>query len=373
VPGNFTKIEVADPHLFAQSVWESLPPSEKKLRTGGEFNSPQWAPLDERHFRIGPEHYRTESYWPTLALCAYLGQSTATPTRGQRQSSTLSATFWICFDGKCDRPDRPRLCREGEEGAARWLEAAEADLALEVGFVHVKARQAFPEIGRQARRREQTAFRRRRSCRALPDAPAPPKLRDRVRGWDLEFESGLLRRRVRCEPDFLDHCTRKPSPVVVTSRPRDPSGRRGCERHVTTIGLRNLTGVVDRKDTVTLWATTSTCGRRAGIADLRALRPGSPVGQSRQRAVDLPRLQHQSRRRAGRRVQLSARGSGSSRNGRSRSGTGCGGASATLLGMPTTAPISSGSRRRATAISKQSVCEAAGLVDSTGKPTITMH
>ena len=33
------------------------------------------------------------------------------------------------------------------------LEAAEADLALEAGFVHVKARQAFPEIGRQVRTR----------------------------------------------------------------------------------------------------------------------------------------------------------------------------------------------------------------------------
>ena len=41
------------------------------------------------------------------------------------------------------------------------LEAAEADLALEAGFVHVKARQAFLEIGRQVRRREQTAFRLR--------------------------------------------------------------------------------------------------------------------------------------------------------------------------------------------------------------------
>jgi len=43
------------------------------------------------------------------------------------------------------------------------------------------------------------------------------------------------------------------------------------------------------------------CRPRAGIADLRALRPCSPVGQPRQRAIDLPRLQHQSRRRAGRR------------------------------------------------------------------------
>src|SRR6202040_1715891 len=34
---------------------------------------------------------------------------------------------------------------------------------------------------------------------AVPDAPAPPKLRDRVRGWDLEFESGLLQRGVCCE------------------------------------------------------------------------------------------------------------------------------------------------------------------------------
>jgi hypothetical protein len=42
-------------------------------------------------------------------------------------------------------------------------------------------------------------------------------------------------------------------------------------------------------------------GPRAGIADLRALRSCAPVGQPRQRAVDLPRLQHQSRRRAGRR------------------------------------------------------------------------
>ena len=93
------------------------------------------------------------------------------------------------------------------------LEAAEADLALEVGFVHVKARHAFPEIARQARRREQTAFRasrwRRRSCRALPDAPAPPKLRDRVRGWDLELKSGLLQRRVACEPGVFGRASHR--------------------------------------------------------------------------------------------------------------------------------------------------------------------
>jgi hypothetical protein len=71
----------------------------------------------------------------------------------------LSPLFGICFDDKCDRPDRPRLCREGEKGAPPDARSREADLALEAGFVHVKARQAFPEIGRQVRRREQTAFR----------------------------------------------------------------------------------------------------------------------------------------------------------------------------------------------------------------------
>ena len=64
------------------------------------------------------------------------------------------------------------------------LEAAEADLALEAGFVHVIARQAFPEIGRQVRRREQTAFRasrwRRRSCRSPPDLPSSTEAADRT-------------------------------------------------------------------------------------------------------------------------------------------------------------------------------------------------
>ena len=82
------------------------------------------------------------------------------------------------------------------------LEAAEADLALEAGFVQ-KARQAFPEIWPpkfvDANKRTFRASRwRRRSCRTLPDAPAPPKLRDRVRGWDVEFESGLLQQGVTC-------------------------------------------------------------------------------------------------------------------------------------------------------------------------------
>ena len=59
--GYFTKIEVGDPHLIPQTVWENLPPSERTLLTEHEFSSQEWAPLDQRRFRIEPENYRTES------------------------------------------------------------------------------------------------------------------------------------------------------------------------------------------------------------------------------------------------------------------------------------------------------------------------
>jgi len=93
---------------------------------------------------------------------------------------------------------RSRVLFRSDRGHYRRREAPDPQrLQRGRGFVHVKARQAFPEIGRQVRRREQTAVRasrwRRRSCRALPDAPAPPKLRDRVRGWDLEMLWGRRR------------------------------------------------------------------------------------------------------------------------------------------------------------------------------------
>ena len=61
MPGYFTRIEVAEPHLLPQSVWEQLPPIDKASLTEGEFSSQQWAPLDRRRFRIEPESYRTQS------------------------------------------------------------------------------------------------------------------------------------------------------------------------------------------------------------------------------------------------------------------------------------------------------------------------
>ena len=46
--------------------------------------------------------------------------------------------FGICFDDKCDRPDRPRLCREGEEGAARCSKPLKPISRSNPALVHVK-------------------------------------------------------------------------------------------------------------------------------------------------------------------------------------------------------------------------------------------
>ena len=59
MPGYFTRIEVGDPHLLAQSVWENLPARQKILLAEHEFSSQEWAPLDQRRFRIERENYRT--------------------------------------------------------------------------------------------------------------------------------------------------------------------------------------------------------------------------------------------------------------------------------------------------------------------------
>src|SRR6201981_1137663 len=66
------------------------------------------------------------------------------------------------------------------------------------GFVHVKARQAFPEIGRQVSSTRTNGGSGIRDGGVGPVArcqthPAPPKLRNRVRGWDLEMLWGRRR------------------------------------------------------------------------------------------------------------------------------------------------------------------------------------
>src|SRR5262249_31991762 len=95
------------------------------------------------------------------------------------RESALVRFFGICFADKCDRPDRPRLCREGEEGAARMLEAAEADLAIEAGFLSERRARHSRKFGRQVVDANKRRFRaspwRRRSCRSPPDLPSSTK------------------------------------------------------------------------------------------------------------------------------------------------------------------------------------------------------
>src|SRR5262249_27616915 len=60
MPGRFTDLEVRDPHLIGPITWDCLPPREKAAVDKRAFiRSREWAPLDQRRFRIEPESYRT--------------------------------------------------------------------------------------------------------------------------------------------------------------------------------------------------------------------------------------------------------------------------------------------------------------------------
>ena len=88
MPGFFTKIEVDDPRLVTQSIWENLPPSEKILLTEREFSSQEWAPLDQRRFRIEPESYRTEV---SIANLGALRLSRSVHSQATRYATQLPA------------------------------------------------------------------------------------------------------------------------------------------------------------------------------------------------------------------------------------------------------------------------------------------
>jgi AraC-like DNA-binding protein len=61
MPSRFTDLEMRDPHLIAPIAWDYLTPREKAVvGKQGFVNSREWAPLDQRRFRIEPESYRTQ-------------------------------------------------------------------------------------------------------------------------------------------------------------------------------------------------------------------------------------------------------------------------------------------------------------------------
>ena len=108
MPGYFTKIEVADPHMIPQSIWENLPPSERTLLTERAFSSQEWAPLDRRRFRIEPESVRSE------VSVANVGGLRATWifSNGDRDDAPVARSRQFC-----DRAERA-----GREPAAPFLE-----------------------------------------------------------------------------------------------------------------------------------------------------------------------------------------------------------------------------------------------------------
>jgi len=88
MPGFFSKIEVGDPRLITQSIWENLPPREKVLLTEREFSSQEWAPLDQRRFRIERESYRAEV---SIANLGALRLSRSVHSQATRYATQLPA------------------------------------------------------------------------------------------------------------------------------------------------------------------------------------------------------------------------------------------------------------------------------------------
>lgn len=59
--GRFTDLEMRDPHLIPADLWGRLPLWQKAVVGRQRFiDSREWAPLDQRRFRLDPESYRTQ-------------------------------------------------------------------------------------------------------------------------------------------------------------------------------------------------------------------------------------------------------------------------------------------------------------------------
>ena len=64
MPGNFLKVEVADPHQANRVLWESLSPKKRTWLDERQFCSIEFAALDERRLRLEPESFHSEFYRP---------------------------------------------------------------------------------------------------------------------------------------------------------------------------------------------------------------------------------------------------------------------------------------------------------------------
>jgi AraC-like DNA-binding protein len=85
VAGRFTDLEVRDPQLIAPTAWDNFSAREKAVVDKRGFTSSrEWAPLDQRRFRIEPASYRTQY------SIAHLGR-----LRAHRIADSLAMQFTI--------------------------------------------------------------------------------------------------------------------------------------------------------------------------------------------------------------------------------------------------------------------------------------
>lgn len=98
MPGFPTKVEVTDPRLLGQRVWENLLPSDKALLTEREFISQEWVPLDRRRFRIEPESYRTQYSLAGLGTLRALRIAASRATQFTIRSPVADAVLVTVFE-----------------------------------------------------------------------------------------------------------------------------------------------------------------------------------------------------------------------------------------------------------------------------------
>jgi AraC-like DNA-binding protein len=66
MPGNFLKVEIADPHQANRVLWESLSPKKRTWLNERQFCSIEFEALDQRRFRLEPDSFRSEFWTPTV-------------------------------------------------------------------------------------------------------------------------------------------------------------------------------------------------------------------------------------------------------------------------------------------------------------------
>ena len=103
--GRFTVLEVRDPHLIGQAVWNSLPASEKASII--DPDAMEWAPLDRHRFRAEPERYRTEYAYAKVGGMYAARVSDGCGTHFRIRSPVMDAVWIILFQRGTGRLGRP--------------------------------------------------------------------------------------------------------------------------------------------------------------------------------------------------------------------------------------------------------------------------